>query len=212
MGVRWWVRGRIPRIVGPTMGDWRRLAVRGALVAFPRAKPRVAAARWLVLLIGLSALGFRLYGSSLNLALHKPVRMSSDCEMRPWHSYLPVEAARLVDGKKWRPYDACTLREREPWVWIDLQSATRLETVVVTGRSDCCWGYADLPLVLEVSEDDESFTEVARRVVPLSDRDPWRVELDEGARGRFLRLRVDGNRRAQIVLAEIEVYGAPLSL
>lgn len=164
-----------------------------------------------MLLAGLSGVGFWLYTSSQNLALHKPIRMSSNCEKRPYHSYLPVEAARLVDGKKWRPYDACTRRERGPWVWLDLRSATRLDTVVVTGRSDCCWGYADLPLVLEVSDDDERFTEVARRLVPFSDRDPWRIDL-RGARGRYLRLRVDGNRRAQIVLAEIEVYGEPLSL
>jgi hypothetical protein len=193
------------------MRGWGRLWVQGALRAFPLARPRVVAARWLVLLAGIAGLGFWRYTSSQNLALHKPIRMSSNCMSRPWHSYLPVEAPRLVDGKTWRPYDACTLRERRPWVLLDLESATRIDSVVITGRSDCCWGYADLPLVLEVSDDDEGFTEVGRRVLPLSDRDPWRLDLD-GARGRYLRIRVDGNRHAQIVLAEIEVYGAPLNL
>jgi hypothetical protein len=134
--------------------------------------------------------------------------MSSNCEQRPEHSALSVEPARLIDGRKGRAYDACTQRERRPWVLLDLQGPTRLTQVVVTGRRDCCWGSDDLPLVLELSDDARTFKEVARRGLPLSDRDPWRIEV-LGAEARYLRLRVEAPR-AQLVLTEIEVFGSAL--
>jgi hypothetical protein len=196
---------------GEVLARAKRRAVALAGRAFPLASLRVASARWLLLLVaGGCLLGYAGVGSARNLARGKPIRMSSNCEAPPTYSPISVEPSRLVDGSKSRWYDACTQKERGPWVWIDLQAAAKLDSVVVTGRRDCCWGYADLPLVLELSEDDATFTEVARRELPISDRDPWRVKL-AGARGRYVRLRVDAPGAASIVLQEIEVFGSPLT-
>jgi F5/8 type C domain-containing protein len=186
----------------------KRLGVEATSRALPRAPARVAAVRWLVLFAGVGALGWTLWSPSRNLARGKPISMSSSCEQRPEYSALPVDAARLIDGKKGRAYDACTQRESRPWVRLDLQAPTRLTRVVVTGRRDCCWGADDLPLVLELSDDDRRFEEVARRDIPLSDRDPWRIDL-AGAEARYLRVRVKASR-AQLVLSEIEVFGSVL--
>jgi F5/8 type C domain-containing protein len=189
-------------------GRLKRLGVEATSRALPWAPARVAAVRWLVLLTGACALGWTLWSPSRNLARGKPISMSSSCEQRPEYSALPAGAERLIDGKKDRAYDACTRRESRPWVRLDLQAPTRLTRVVVTGRRDCCWGSDSLPLVLELSDDDQSFREVARRDIPTSDRDPWRIDL-RGAEARYLRLRVKASR-AELVLSEIEVFGSVL--
>lgn len=177
--------------------------------ALPWVSPRQAVVRWSALVGIMVCAVCSFWRPNASLAYGKVVRMSSTCQVRPLHSPLPVSGARLVDGSKERAYDACTKREVGPWVSVDLGGSARLDTVVVTGRRDCCWTAA-LPLVLEVSGDGASYTEVARSALPVSARRPWRITLDHSS-GRYVRLRVDRKRpKADIVLSEIEVYGAML--
>jgi len=175
--------------------------------AFPQVPVPSVVARWLALLASLAALWGSCFGFDRNLARDKLVTMSSMCGARPRNSPFPAEPARLVDGSKWREYDACTATEHQPWIAVDLGTVQRIEEVIVTGRRDCCWGYRDLPLALELSDGAGSFQEVARREQPFSDREPWRIRLP-GARGRQLRLRVASEQAAKIVLTEIEVFGS----
>jgi hypothetical protein len=178
-----------------------------ARTAFPAAPLPVASARWLGLLASLAALWGSCFGFDRSLARDQPVTMSSVCLARPRNSPFPAEPARLVDGSKWREYDACTSTEHQPWIAVDLGAPRHIEEVVVTGRRDCCWGYRDLPLVLELSDSTGAFHEVARRESPFSDREPWRIRLP-GVRGRQLLLRVASEHAAKIVLTEIEVFGS----
>lgn len=145
-------------------------------------------------------------GQGANLARGKPVRASGPCRTRPDYTWLPVSPARLVDGKKWRAFDGCVDSMRDPWVTVDLQQQGVLRELVVTGRRDCCWNRESLPLVLELSRDGQHYEEVARRDVPISDRDPWRVQLS-AVLARYVRVRVVANSPAAIALSEIEVFG-----
>ena len=170
-----------------------------------------ALARWSALLATLCALWVTLFGFGVgnNVAFGKPVKMSNRCDERGEHSWAPVQPSRLVDGKTWRTYDVCTTKMIEPWALINLKQNTRIDEVVVTGRRDCCAGYQDLPVVLELSPDGTTFERKAQRDLPLSDRDPWRVEL-HGAVGKFVRVRVASKEPAELMLNEVEVFGTPV--
>lgn len=175
----------------------------------PQVPPREAAVRWLAFVALVTALWVTLFGihPGGNLARGKSVRASGPCKRAPENTWLPVTPARLVDGKKWRPFDGCVDTMANPWVTVDLRQPSLLREVVTTGRRDCCWNYESLPLVLELSADGEHFQEAARRSVPISDRDPWRVPL-AAAPARYVRLRV-ASEAAAIALSEIEVFGEP---
>jgi hypothetical protein len=186
--------------------------VRGAMRECFRPAPiRQAVARWVVAGVCGVALWGTLFGFGHrgNLAYGMPVRTSGPCKLRPEHTWFSVHPSRLVDGKRWRPFDGCAEGPPEPWIVVGLKRPSSLSEVVVTGRRDCCWNYEDLPVILELSADNLQFREVARRDVPFSDRDPWRVELN-GDEAQFVRLRVQTQQPAAIALSEIEVFGTPL--
>lgn len=144
-----------------------------------------------------------------NLARRATVTMSSGCAAKDQRSNVPIEAARLVDGKADRAYDACTAVERGAWVQLELEARATIDTVVVRGRQDCCWNLDALPLVLEIAEEGTDFREVARRTRPFTSDTPWRASI--GAKtGRMLRVRSTSKAKADLVLSEIEVYGLPV--
>jgi hypothetical protein len=187
----------------PALGAW----------AVERGPLRVAIVRWLLLALGLAAIVLAWLGSWRpgNLARRASVTMSSNCGTVPVYSLGPVEPARLVDGKKDRNYDACTTGEREPWVLIDLGKRATIDRIVVSGRADCCWGWGTLPLLLELSEDGREYETVRRRMVPFTRDEPWRVSIPHKT-ARYVRLRVEpGADVAEIVLSEVEIYGARLA-
>jgi hypothetical protein len=176
-----------------------------------RAPLRVVVVRWLLLVLGLAALALVWRGPRAdNLARHAQITMSSNCGAVPIYSRGPVEPARLVDGKTDRNYDACTTAEREPWLLFDLGKRAALDRVVISGRADCCWGTGTLPLLLELSEDGHDYELVRRRRVPFTRDSPWRTNLGHKT-ARYLRLRVEpGSELSEIVLSEVEIYGAAL--
>ncbi|MDP1822556.1 MAG: discoidin domain-containing protein [Archangium sp.] len=73
-----------------------------------------------------------------------------------------------------------------PWVEYDLQQPTVVQEVSVENRSDCC-DERVLPLVVEASDDQATWRELARRTEPFSRA----VISFAPVRTRYLRLRVD---------------------
>lgn len=59
-----------------------------------------------------------------------------------------------------------TVEEENPWVEIDLGSATKLSQVSIKNRVTCC-GEREVPTVIELSADRKSWTEVARQEKPF---------------------------------------------
>ena len=110
----------------------------------------------------------------------------------------------LAEGKSWRASSAldvckpkehycasartdiffCTLEEASPWVEIDLGKRTDFSRIDVTNRSDCC-GERAAPLVAEVSDDQNSWREVARRKDSFSE---WSTKFAP-QKARYVRLR-----------------------
>jgi hypothetical protein len=90
-----------------------------------------------------------------------------------------------------------------PWVSVDLLGRFRLSRVVihpgVASPADM------LPLALEISTDNERWTEVGTRRAPLAQNGIWTVELG-GRAVRWLRVRHPGH--GSLALSEIEAYAA----
>lgn len=55
-----------------------------------------------------------------------------------------------------------TKKEKDPWVEIDLGAPRKFSAVRVNNRKDCCFDRA-VPLVIEVSQDQKEWRQVARR-------------------------------------------------
>ena len=134
-----------------------------------------------------------------NLALHKPVKVSSTHPQ----SAAPADGSGLVNGVHETTYGMQTNREDSPWVMIDLESSYLVTQVDVYNRADG-WFDEGLPLVLELSEDGRTFTEVARRNDTFSATAPW-TYLGSGVKARYVRVRAP--HTGYIALSEIEVRG-----
>jgi hypothetical protein len=114
--------------------------------------------------------------------------------------------SELAAGKSWRassdygggctsPQQTCPedagyffhTRENDenPWIEFDLEATRRISTVEVDNRQDCCTERA-LPLVIEISQDHQTWKSVARRDANFS---TWRATFDSVS-ARWVRLRV----------------------
>ena len=177
-----------------------------------RVPVRAAVIRWFLLVLGVVLLVLFWWKpkNEKNLALGASVEMSSNCWTAPLHALTPVGPSLLVDGLRERDYDACTGAEHSPWAKLDFGGRVALERIVVSGRADCCWATDTLPLLLEVSDDNQNFREIRRRTLPFTRDDPW-IVTGANAAGRYLRVRVASERpHSEIVLSEVEVYGQRL--
>lgn len=92
-----------------------------------------------------------------------------------------------------------TRQEHEPWFEYDFGAPIAFSSLMVRNRSDCC---ADrtVPLVVEVSNDGQSFTEVTRREAQFA---TWSPSFTT-QHARYLRLRVA--RDSILHLEAIEVH------
>ena len=187
--------------------DWLRLQFEA------RSPQQIVIARYLRLgavafvLVGLVVWGIVRAASDKNLALHKPVIVSSQCpaSLNPYGPGFPgFGPPGLVDGEKRGKYDMCTGGDTPPWVAVDLTRVARLSKVVVYNRGDCCFDHS-LPMVVELSLDGTSYHEVGRHPTPLGESDPWSIPVKEKA--RYVRLKVDSPTPKSLVLSELEVYG-----
>jgi hypothetical protein len=180
---------------------------RGSLL-FRRLSFRAAIGSWSLFAAGALGLIYFWRGpiEPRNLARGATVEMSSNCGQPPQYSLSQVGPELLVDGRLDRAYDACTKLEAEPWVRLDLRSSVSVQEIAIYGRADCCWARHTLPLVLEGSEDNQHYREIARRALPFTKSNPWVVRTNAD-RVRYVRLRVASDRTAHIVLSEIQVLG-----
>jgi hypothetical protein len=92
-----------------------------------------------------------------------------------------------------------TNNEQNPWFEYDFGKPVSFSSLTIQNRSDCC-GDRAVPLVVEVSNDDRSFKEIARREPQF---DVWNPSFST-QRARYLRLRVP--RESILHLEAIKVH------
>lgn len=132
---------------------------------------RVVRLTLLAALLGLAGIGVMSLPRGADLAKDKPFTTSSvnpSCDQ-------PRKCQNLLFH---------TQEERNPWVRFDLGKVYAVKRVEVKNRSDCC-GERAVPLVVEISLDDQTYTEVARTEVDFSE---W-VAKFPSQDARYVRLR-----------------------
>jgi len=92
-----------------------------------------------------------------------------------------------------------TWEENDPWIIFDLQKSQSISGVRVVNRPDCCPGRG-IPLVVEVSDDQKHWKEVARRTRDFSS---WRVSFPE-VKGRYVKLH--SPTKTLIHLQEVRIF------
>jgi hypothetical protein len=163
----------------------------------------VRALRWgrllslLVVALYVGWLGVRRRVLPVNIALGKPVKVSS-------YKVNPPDGHELVDGRPGFTYAVHTNTEESPNVVVDLQGDYAVDRVKVYNRADGWWEDS-LPLVVEFSRDGKSYTEVARRDSYFEFNDPWVIQAS-GRMARFVRVRVA--RRSYLALGRVEIFGS----
>jgi hypothetical protein len=111
-----------------------------------------------------------------------------------------LRGPNLIEGKPYRvssSWSGCatdapcrallfhTNPEANPWVEYDLGASKKVRRVEITNRGDCCRDRA-VPLIVEVSNDQARWTEVARRDADFS---AWTATF-AAQTARYVRLRV----------------------
>jgi len=133
-----------------------------------------------------------------NIALHKPATSATTAfDTRP---------SGAVNGRIYEQYGFHSDTQESPWLRIDLERTYDITRIRVHGRHDCCLGQS-MPMVVELSFDGEKFHKIASRSAPFDQLDPWEINLEEPARGRYLRIR--SRKKTVLVLTEVEAYGKP---
>jgi hypothetical protein len=160
----------------------------------------------LITVVALLGWGIGKLVSPKNLALGKPVQLSSRRPSCGTASPEGLPGSGLVDGNHSGSYDICTNSEVNPSATIDLGQVHTLTQVKVYNRDDCCWGVYDLPAVVEISVDGAGYTEVGRQSAAYTAAKPWILPID-GKAARYVRVRVDGPQPRELVLTEVEVFG-----
>ena len=92
-----------------------------------------------------------------------------------------------------------TRLEQNPWFEYDFGAPRAFSSLKVQNRSDCC-GDRAVPLVVEVSDDDKHFREIARRADEFT---TWRPSFPT-QHARYLRLRVA--RESILHLEAVQVH------
>ena len=111
-----------------------------------------------------------------DLAAGKPWRASSSLDTcKPQEHYCASAHTDIF---------FCTVEESEPWVEIDLGKPTAFSTLEIVNRSDCCADRA-APLAAEVSLDQKTWREVARRHDTFS---VWHPKFSQ-QNARYVRIR-----------------------
>ncbi len=156
---------------------------------------RVASFGFVVL--GLLGWGARALFAPKNIALHKPVTMSS---MFPGVTSNP---SALTDGVTTGSFAVHTNKEEKSWVQIDLGDVYRIDKVKIYNRGDG-WFDEGLPMTLDLSENGTDFTEFETRTKSFSQWIPWTAEVGK-KKARYVR--VHGKKGEYVTLSEIEVFG-----
>jgi len=166
-------------------------------ITLPRRRLQRARLRRVLLGLGVIALAFGAKQLVTSIQLG-----SSLTAGRPWRA---SSALDICKPKEHYCADAvtdiffCTTDEVNPWVEYDLGEQRTFSRLVVKNRSDCCPDRA-VPLILEVSDDQSTWREVARRDDTFS---TWRADFP-ATRARYARLRVA--RRSILHLDRFDLY------
>lgn len=91
-----------------------------------------------------------------------------------------------------------TQAQDQPWIDFDLGAVKKVRQVELRNRADCCSDRA-VPLVVEVSTDDQNWTQVARRDTDFT---TWSTSFTP-RQARFVRLRVA--RASSLHLEDVQV-------
>lgn len=169
----------------------------------------LVARRWLrrAALIGAACLALWLVVRPKNLALGKSVAASSVCAWTPQAPLGRERLYRVVDGVETeQSFALCTNDEKDPWLTVDLASSRRVDRVVVYPRADCCYGQLELPLSLQLSDDNQHFETVETTNTPAIPESPWRFSVS-GRRARYVRLISHDQTARHIVISEFEIFG-----
>jgi hypothetical protein len=144
--------------------------------------------------------------SAKNVAHGKPVSASSICGYTPPSPLGSPNLDRVVDGRRREAsFAVCTEVEKKPWVAVDLGQSHTLTEVVVYPRTDCCFGELELPIGIEVSNDNQHFEFVDKKSIPATTDTPWRFALG-GRSARYVRVSTDSKEPSQVVISEVEIY------
>ncbi len=192
-----------PRPVGDTIATLDRLASLVERAIEPRAlkwltwRARLQVSAIALAVLAVLALKIPPLFAPKNLALHKPVKLSSS---HP-DSLAPDDGSWLDNGRVEHVYGAHTKAEDNPWMQIDLEQPTAIGRIVVYNRGDG-WLNDCLPLELAIGDDESKLRPIANRDVLFTQFHPWVVRTNETA--RFLRLTKRGH--GTCALAEVEVF------
>lgn len=91
-----------------------------------------------------------------------------------------------------------TLVENEPWIDFDLGAVKTISRVEVRNRTDCC-SDRTVPLIVEISKDDKTWKQVARRDTAFTD---WTATFPM-QQARHVRLRIP--RSSALHLEDVSV-------
>jgi|NGEPerStandDraft_6_1074524.scaffolds.fasta_scaffold00712_8 F5/8 type C domain len=110
-------------------------------------------------------------------------------------------SGKMTDGPGNLPFPIFfhTQEEESPWIEIDLETPTRVASVEVLNRTDCC-GERAVPLVVELSPDRKTWREVAKRNENFVD---WKAAFSP-QETRYVRLRVP--RRTNFHLERVVIH------
>jgi hypothetical protein len=125
-----------------------------------------------------------------DLALHKPVRISS---------VLLGDPAGVVNGfVEWGSYAVHTRSQGPAWLIVDLEAPARVGDVRVSGRGDGFFTEQGPPMVVEVSDDGVSFHHAVSCDPIVTQASPCRVAFG-GVPARYVRVR----HASHLVLSEV---------
>jgi hypothetical protein len=150
----------------------------------------------------------------------KPAAGDGSAAPTPMTAAVPVFSSDLAAGKKWtassqmqiwaesgkitdEPRNQILFHTKEddsPWLRIDLERPTRIASVDILNRQDCC-GERAVPLVVELSDNGKTWRTVARRDEPFTE---WKATFS-ARDALYVRLRVP--RKTYLHLQGIGIHG-----
>jgi hypothetical protein len=149
------------------------------------------------ILFALVGLALFMVAGSVRQALKGPDLLAN----KPWHASSKAYDCHPKDMECGGARSAMffhTQEEEKPWVVFDLGSPQSFSRIEVVNREDCCPERA-VPLVVEASDDENNWREVARRTDSFRE---WETTI-KPTTARYVRLRVD--RRTSFHLIRVSL-------
>ncbi len=177
--------------------DWLRETSRPLTLREVKMQRRLRVGGLAAALVGGLVWGLASLLAPKNIALHKPVLVSSV------HPAAVSPPPGLTDGVVTGSYGVATSQEESPWVAVDLLDVYRLDKIKIYNRGDG-WFDDTLPMTLELSENGTDYVEVAVRTWSFGQWMPWTFSAN-GKKARYIRVR--GAHGRWVALSELEAFG-----